>query len=372
MTATAAGLSGSPVTFTATGVAGSATQVRGHVERLPASRGSSVTVSAQLADQYGNAVRTSGISVTWSKTGAGGSFGSSTSPTNADGVGVGDVRDEHGSRGRLPDHRYRRELPVGYEPRHHQPSSMHRRIGHGERRQRAVGDRRDRRGRRLPACSSRDVYNNICDGIPVTFAVASGGGSVTAGAAVTNASGIAAAGSWILGPAAGTNTLTATVSGLAPVTFTATGVVGIRLEVPGHLERLQSGGRDLRDDQRPARRPVRQRGADVGHHRHLEQDRRRRLAPAAPPSRTPAASPRRRSPRAPSRASRTRSRRPMPAPGPARATPSRRSPVPPGAASATTATARRPQPGPPWPLLPACASRMPTAIRAPASPSRSR
>ena len=59
-------------------------------------------------------------------------------------------------------------------------------------------------------------------GVIVTFAVASGGGSVTGGTQATNESGIATVGSWTLGPSAGTNTLTATASGLTSVTFTAT------------------------------------------------------------------------------------------------------------------------------------------------------
>src|SRR5439155_15707430 len=44
----------------------------------------------------------------------------------------------------------------------------------------------------------------------------------------TGADGIAAATSWTLGPTAGTNTVTATATGLAgsPVTFTATGTAG--------------------------------------------------------------------------------------------------------------------------------------------------
>ena len=48
--------------------------------------GSNVTITAQLADANGNAVSTSGLTVTWSKTGAGGSFGSGTSTTNGSGV----------------------------------------------------------------------------------------------------------------------------------------------------------------------------------------------------------------------------------------------------------------------------------------------
>src|ERR1035437_5575109 len=63
-------------------------------------------------------------------------------------------------------------------------------------------------------------------GATVTFAVASGSGSVTGATATTDATGMAHAGSWTLGNTAGTNTLTASVSGAAPVTFTATGIAG--------------------------------------------------------------------------------------------------------------------------------------------------
>lgn len=58
--------------------------------------------------------------------------------------------------------------------------------------------------------------------IAVTFAITSGGGSLTGASATTDANGVATVGSWILGPTAGANTMTATVAGLPPVTFTAT------------------------------------------------------------------------------------------------------------------------------------------------------
>ena len=48
--------------------------------------GTTVTVSAQLADASDNPVHTSGVTVTWSKTGSGGSFSSATSATNASGI----------------------------------------------------------------------------------------------------------------------------------------------------------------------------------------------------------------------------------------------------------------------------------------------
>jgi hypothetical protein len=79
-----------------------------------------------------------------------------------------------------------------------------------------------RPGVRLTAPGNTPVPN-----VSVTFAVASGGGSVTTATVNTNASGVAQVGSWILGGSPGANTLTATVAGGGivgnPVTFTATG-----------------------------------------------------------------------------------------------------------------------------------------------------
>src|SRR3989449_4932087 len=79
-----------------------------------------------------------------------------------------------------------------------------------------------------PSVIVRDASNNPVQGVGVTFAPASGGGSITGAEQTTNASGIATVGSWTLGTTAGTNTLTATAAGLAgsPVTFTATGTAG--------------------------------------------------------------------------------------------------------------------------------------------------
>lgn len=62
-------------------------------------------------------------------------------------------------------------------------------------------------------------------GIPVTFAVASGGGSITGASQTTDLNGVATVGSWTLGPTPGMNTLTASapVQQGSPVTFSATG-----------------------------------------------------------------------------------------------------------------------------------------------------
>jgi hypothetical protein len=72
-----------------------------------------------------------------------------------------------------------------------------------------------------PSITVKDANGNPTGSVAVTFAVATGGGSVTGGTTTTNTFGIATLGSWTLG-SAGINTLTATAQGLPPVTFTAT------------------------------------------------------------------------------------------------------------------------------------------------------
>jgi adhesin/invasin len=77
-----------------------------------------------------------------------------------------------------------------------------------------------------PAVVVRDQSGNPVAGVSVDFDVTAGGGSVTPGTVTTGSNGIAAVTSWTLGPAAGTNTLVASVPSapaLGTETFTATG-----------------------------------------------------------------------------------------------------------------------------------------------------
>jgi hypothetical protein len=76
-----------------------------------------------------------------------------------------------------------------------------------------------------PAVRVNDQTGQPVAGVPVTFAVTAGGGTLVGANATTNAQGIATVTSWTLGAMAGQNTVTATVAGLAPVTFNATGAV---------------------------------------------------------------------------------------------------------------------------------------------------
>ncbi len=87
----------------------------------------------------------------------------------------------------------------------------------------------------LPAVLVANATGSPVAGVAVTFAVASGGGSITGASATSNANGIATVGSWTLGLTAGANTMTATSAGLAgsPVFFTATGAALTTLHAAG-------------------------------------------------------------------------------------------------------------------------------------------
>jgi len=73
-----------------------------------------------------------------------------------------------------------------------------------------------------PSVIVSDATGNPMSGVTVTFAVTTGGGTLTGNHQTSNASGIATVGSWTLGTAAGTNTLVASAGNLS-VTFIANG-----------------------------------------------------------------------------------------------------------------------------------------------------
>jgi len=75
-----------------------------------------------------------------------------------------------------------------------------------------------------PTVMVRDAFGNPVPGVEVTFAVTSGGGSLSATSGITDGNGRARAGAWTVGSQPGTNTVSATAAGLSgsPLTFTAT------------------------------------------------------------------------------------------------------------------------------------------------------
>ena len=228
LTATSPGLTGSPVTINATGLAGAATKYVVTSSSYSPVCGTALTITAQLADQYGNPVATSGIRVTFSKTGTGGRFSATRVNTNASGIATTTFTSSTTS-GRTytikatsttPSTRTGTSAAVVTVPGPATQIAVYAGNTQTATAGTAVAT--------APSVRIRDSHNNAVPGVTVTFAVASGGGSVTGATAVTNATGIATVGSWTLGTPAGANTLTATAPGLtgSPVTFTATGVAG--------------------------------------------------------------------------------------------------------------------------------------------------
>ncbi len=78
-----------------------------------------------------------------------------------------------------------------------------------------------------PTVRLSDPNGNPVANVDVTFAVASGDGSITGAAAKTGPDGIARVGSWTLGAKSGANTLTASSIGNLVATFSAQGVPGV-------------------------------------------------------------------------------------------------------------------------------------------------
>ena len=78
-----------------------------------------------------------------------------------------------------------------------------------------------------PAVLVQDQFSNPVPGVSVVFTVTSGGGTITGSPAVSDDAGIAAAETWTMGPAEGTNSVDALVSGIATLTFNATGLASV-------------------------------------------------------------------------------------------------------------------------------------------------
>lgn len=76
-----------------------------------------------------------------------------------------------------------------------------------------------------PTFTVKDAGGSTLGGINVSVVVSSGGGSLV-GAPTKSAAGATPVGTWTLGTTAGTNTLTVSVSGVPPLTITATGAPG--------------------------------------------------------------------------------------------------------------------------------------------------
>lgn len=87
-----------------------------------------------------------------------------------------------------------------------------------------------------PAVIVRNQRRHPMEGVVVAFAITAGDGTISPATQATDADGVARLDTWTLGNVPGTNAVTATVEGLAPVTFTVEGfsvAVSINPVTPG-------------------------------------------------------------------------------------------------------------------------------------------
>ena len=225
LTATSGSLTGSPVTFTANGVTGTGTIAVNAGNNQTATVNTAVAVAPSVTIKDNNNNPINGASVTFAVASGGGSITGATATTNASGiatVGSWTLGSTAGTNTLTASSAGAIGSPVTFTATGTAGAPATVAINAGNNQTAVAGTA----VAIPPSVLVQDAVGNPVAGLAVTFAVASGGGSVTGGSATTNASGIATVGSWTLGTTIGANTLTATAGSLAPVTFTATGVTG--------------------------------------------------------------------------------------------------------------------------------------------------
>ncbi|MBA2322161.1 MAG: Ig-like domain-containing protein [Deltaproteobacteria bacterium] len=224
VTANATGLTGSPVTFTATGTGGTPTQlllVSGTNQTAKVGTALSNPFVVQLKDNNGNPV--AGFAITFTVTGGGGTVSATSVTTNAMGlaqatltlgttVGTNNVS---ASRSGL--------VPVNFTATATSGTATQIAISSGNNQSATAGSALIN----PVVVVVKDANGNPVGGFAVTFAVGTGGGTVSTTSTTTNAQGLAQT-TLTLGTTAGTNTVTVNATGLtgSPITFTATATAG--------------------------------------------------------------------------------------------------------------------------------------------------
>ena len=206
-----------PVTFTATGVAIPRTLAKLSGDEQQAAAGAVLAEPflVSVRDQSGAAFP--GAVVTFAVLGDGGTLSTASDTTDAEGLAATTL-----TLGRTPGTNTVRVAVAGLEPVTFTatglavPRTLVKLSG---------DDQQAAAGAVLVepfVVEVRDQNGDPLAGVQVTFAVTAGGGTLSATTATTDADGRAAA-TLTLGREPGTNTVEATVAGLDPVTFTATG-----------------------------------------------------------------------------------------------------------------------------------------------------
>ena len=210
------------VAFTATATAGAAASITKTAgDNQTAVAGSAVAIPPSVIVKDANSNPISGVSVVFSVASGGGSVSGATATTNSSGIAtvgswtLGPVVGTNvltATTGTLAGISFTATSTAG------PAASLTKNAGDNQ--SAVIGTAVTI----TPSVIVKDANGNPKSDVSVTFAVVSGGGSVTGATAVTNGAGVAAVGSWTLGNAFGTNSLSATAPGLPPVTFSAVGV----------------------------------------------------------------------------------------------------------------------------------------------------
>lgn len=225
VTATAAGLSGSPLTFASTAAAGAATSmVLSAGDGQTAEVGTAVTTAPAVGvtDQFGNAIV--GVSVTFAVTGGSGSVTGSPATTDASGVATMTAWTLGSTVGANTLQATLGALaPVDFTATGTAGAAANLELAAGDAQSAIAGNPVST----APSVRVVDQFGNPVQGVAVTYGNVTGGGSTTGATPASGADGLAAVGSWTLGATAGPNTLDATSAGLPDtITFTANGLGG--------------------------------------------------------------------------------------------------------------------------------------------------
>lgn len=227
LVATASGLAGSPVTFTVTAVAPVPSILAiSSGNNQTARPGTPVATPPAVIVTDPAGVPVPGVTVTFAVTAGDGSVGSPTSVTNADGIAtvswtLGAIQGPNSLQASIPG-----GIPAvtfNASAVAAPPAAIV--VNGGDKQAASAGSP----VAVAPSVRVIDAEGIGVGGVSVTFAVQSGGGSIQTANAVTNAQGIASAGSWTLG--LGPNSLTASVGGLAgsPVVFLGLGLAQVQI-----------------------------------------------------------------------------------------------------------------------------------------------
>ncbi|MDP3910169.1 MAG: hypothetical protein Q8Q14_07235 [Gemmatimonadales bacterium] len=216
-----------PVAFTSTGLADVAAQIfkqAGDSQTATVNTAVATQPTARVTDQYGNPV--GGQSVTWAVASGGGSLGTPTTVTSdAAGIATAPVwtlGTAAGSNTLSASATGLSGSPLTFTATGTAGAATQMAVNGGDNQSATVGTA----VATPPSVILRDQFNNRVAGVVVTFSVTLGGGTATGATDTTDATGIAAMGSWTLGTIAGTNTLGASAAGVPSVTFSATGLAG--------------------------------------------------------------------------------------------------------------------------------------------------